>query len=108
MLPENAFICPHFQLLYVRRRRSSRAIRLGRPDHVNLPLLSTNLAHSIPHVRGVHRHTMSFPLECIEESIQQCHKILRGDSIIALHAQTLVRHSTLCAGMEFVAGKVTL
>jgi hypothetical protein len=45
----------------------------------------TNLVHSIPHVRGIHRHTMSFPLECIEENIQQCHKFLRGDSIVALY-----------------------
>ena len=67
MLPENAFVRPHFQLFYLHRRRSSRAIRLGRPDHVNLPLLLTNLTHGIPLVSGVRHHTMSFPLEYIEK-----------------------------------------
>ena len=36
-------------------------------------------------VHGIHNHTMSFPLECIEENIQQCHIFLCGDSIDALH-----------------------
>ena len=52
---------------------------------------------------------MSFPLESIEESIQQCHKFcVVTVSLRFTHKLSSDTPPYVCEGMEFVAGKVAL
>jgi hypothetical protein len=97
MLPDNVFLCPHFQRLYLCRRRSSRAIRLGCPDHSALldqwsivsPMYAESIVTQCP-----------FPLNASRKIF---------NSVTNFCVVTVSLHfTTECESMEFVADKVAL
>ena len=60
------------------------------PQHVDLPLVTSNQCHDVTHIGRIHRDTLALPFEVVKHDGIEIDSFLKGCSALMLHIQILI------------------
>ena len=78
------------------------SILLCSPQHVDLPLVTSNKCHDVTHVGRIHRDTMALPFEVIKHDVIEIDSLLKGCSVLMLELQILISLASVGPGKELI------
>ena len=102
MLSHYSFISVLLRCLLLLLSASSGSILLCSPQHVDLPLMTSNQSHDATHVGRINGNTMPFPFEVVKHDGIEVGPLLKGCSVLMLCIQILISFASICPDKELV------